>query len=220
MRLPRYSRRRAALTGAILMSATGAALGIGIPAASAQSFPDNVCIPQGGTGNPTQCMNDWYGNLNQGAQAVRFYHYGNSGGYNAIDVQYVGTIDTSGSFQPFLNGSDLNARYNNDNVYRLVWWRNGGPTNTCIAGYGYNQNSFNEACNTSSGQNQTWFVWTTYSDLVSVGASNLHYYITHTANQPVWMGSNGKGNIGNGDNVYLTTTQANNLPYYFYNNGG
>jgi hypothetical protein len=212
--------RRAILTGTVLVSAIGVALGTGITAASAQSFPDNICIPQGGTGNATQCMNDWNGNLTQGAQAVRFYHYGNSGGFNAIDVQYVGTIDTSGSFQPFDNGSGLNTRYNGRPVYKFAWWRNGGPTNTCIAGYSYNANSFNEACNVSSGQNQLWFAYTSYSDLVSVGSSNLHYFITHTANQPVWMGSNGYGNIGNGDNVYLTTTQNNNLPWYFYGDGG
>jgi hypothetical protein len=41
--------RKAILTGAILVSAIGVGFRIGIPAASAQgSFPDNVCIPQGG----------------------------------------------------------------------------------------------------------------------------------------------------------------------------
>jgi hypothetical protein len=165
-------------------------------------------------------MNDWTGNLTPGLPNVRFWHYGNSGGFNAIDVQYVNTIERPGGFQPFSNGSNLNATYNGDNVYKFAWWRNGGPSNTCIAGYGANQNSVNATCNPSSGQEVLWFVWTKFSALVSVGASNARYAITHTANQQVWIGSNGKGNIANGDNVYLTTNQANNLPWFFYTDGG
>jgi hypothetical protein len=211
--------RRAILTGAILVSAIGVALGTGIPAASAQSFPVNVCIPSGG--HASQCMNDWNGNLTSGAAAVRFYHYGNSRGFNAIDVQYVGTIDrVNGGFQPFSNGSNLNVAYNGRPVYKFAWWRNGGPSGTCIAGYSYNANSFNEGCNVSSGQNQLWFVMSSYGALISVGSSNLRYLVTGTPNNQVWIGSNGKGNIGNGDNVYLTTIQNNNLPWDFFTDGG
>ena len=212
--------RKAIFTGTILVAAIGAALAIGIPAASAApSFPSNVCIPSS-SGNATQCWNDWHGNLIQGSPAVRFYHYGNSGGYNAIDITNLGTINTNGGWQPFTIGSELNSRYNGDMVLKFAWWRNGKASDTCIAGYGANQNSVNATCNPTSGADVLWFVYTSYSDLVSVGASNGLYSVTHTVNQPVWMGSNGKGNIGNGDNVYLTKTQANNLPYNLYSDGG
>jgi hypothetical protein len=208
-------------TGAILASAVSAALAIGIPAASAAvpSYPDNVCIPNS-SGDASQCWNDWLANLTLGSPAVKFYHYGNSGGNNAIDVQYVGQIDSSGSFQPFSDGSGLNDRYNTNNVYKFAWWRNGQASNVCIAGYGANQNAVNASCTPSSGADVDYFVWTKYSDLVSVGASNALYGVTGKSNQPVWAGSNGAGNIGNGDNVFLTTTQSNNLPYYFYSDGG
>jgi hypothetical protein len=213
--------RKVILSGVILASAVSAALAIGIPAASAAtpSFPDNVCIPNS-SGDASQCWNDWDGNLTAGSPAVRFYHYGNSGGYNAIDVQYVGQINTSSTFQPFSDGSDLNDRYNKDNVYKFAWWRDNEASDICVAGYGANQNAVNAGCNLSSGEDVDYFVWTSYSDLVSVGASNALFNLTRQADQPVWAGSNGKGNVGNGDNVFLTTTQDNNLPYYFYNNGG
>ncbi len=165
-------------------------------------------------------MNDWYGNLTPGAAAVRFFHYGNSGGNNAIDVQYVGTIDTSGSFQPFSDGSDLNDRYNGDNVYKFAWWRNGEASDTCIAGYGNNANSVNAGCNLTGNEDVLWFAWSSESFLVSVGASNALYSVTRTADQPVWMGSNGQGNTGNGKNVYLSDSQANSLRWYFYENAG
>jgi hypothetical protein len=211
--------RRAILAGAILVSAIGVALGTGVTAASAQSFPSNVCIPQGGPGgHPTQCINDWNGNLIVPDSATRYYHYGNSGGYNAIDIESLGTIDTSGSFQPFSDGSGLNTRYNGRPVYEFEWWRNGKATGICIAGYTPNADPYNDYCNNSG--YSIAYVFTSYSDLVSVGASNTLYGETHKANQPVWLGPNGKGNIANGDSVYLTTTQANILPWDFYGDGG
>lgn len=209
--------RRIILSGVALLSAIGVAFGTGITSVSAQaSFADNVCIPSGG--HPSQCMNDWNGDLTLGASATRFYHYGNSGGHNAIEVVKLGTIDTNGGSQPFTVGSGLNARYNGSSYYQLEWSRNGNGTGVCIAGYSYNADPYNDRC-VSSGYS-TGYVYTSYSDLVSIGASNTLYANTHTQNQPVWMGSNGKGNIGNGDFVFLTTTQANNLPWGFSSDGG
>lgn len=213
--------RKAILAGAILVSAIGVALGTGVTAASAQgSFPDNVCLPQGGPGGkPTQCINDWNGNLIVPDSAARFYHYGNSGGYNAIDVVSLGSIDrTTNGFQPFSDGSGLNVRYNGRPVYELEWWRNGKATGICIAGYYPNADPYNDYCNNSG--LSVAYVFTEDSALVSVGASNTLYGETHTADQPVWVGSNGKGNIGNGDNVFLTSTQNYNLPWDFYSDGG
>jgi hypothetical protein len=216
--------RRAILAGAILVSAIGVAPGTGITAASAQNaspslarahaaFPINICLPP-----KTQCMNDWNGNLDLGAEPVRFFHYGNSGGNNAIVAQLIGTINTNGGFEPFTNGSNLNARYNSRPVYEFEWYRNGGGTGICIAGDSYNANPFNEECNSGSGS--LFYAYSSYSFLISVGGSNVLYANTHVANQPVWMGSNGKGNISNGDPVYLTTTQANGLPWGFSSDGG
>jgi hypothetical protein len=213
-----FQVRRAILAGAIFVSAIGVALGTGVTPASAQgSFPDNVCIPQGSS--PTQCINDWDGNLDYGAAAARFYHYGNSGGYNAIDVLALQPINqTNGGFQPFTDGSGLNARYNGRPVYEFEWWRNGKDTGVCIAGTSYNADAYNEQCN--DGGYSVLFVYSSSSGLISVNASNALYANTKTANQPVWLGSNGKGNIGTGDNVYLTTTQSNNLPWGFFTDGG
>jgi len=182
--------------------------------------PVNVCIPQLTTGNPTQCMNDWNGTLANGP-VFRFYHYGNSNGFNAVYVLNVGTIrQVSGGFQPFTDGSGLNARYNGNNVYEFEWSRNGTSQNACIAGYGPNANSVNAPCDITGSHTVLWFVLTDYNGYVSVGASNALYGRTHTANQPVWVGSNGKGNISNGDNVYLTTTQGNELAWASYFDGG
>jgi hypothetical protein len=165
-------------------------------------------------------MNDWYGNLTSGAQAVRFYHYGNSSGYNAIQALHVGTINTSGSFQPFADGSGLNTRYNGRSVWALEWVRdtNGVLTDTqiCIGGndVGY---PYNEGC--STGSHTLYYCYSSYSDLISVGASNEVYESTRTPNQPVWMGSYGYGNTGNGAPVYLTAVQNDNLPWGFYTDG-
>src|SRR5579859_5547779 len=171
--------RRLILTGAVFASAICVAIGTGIPAAYAQrthpsptpavtQFSDNVCIPP-----KTQCMNDWNGNLSIGAQAVRFYHYGNSGGNNSILVTLIGTITRPGGFQPFANGSGLNADLNGRPVYQLQWWRNGKPTAVCIAGLDPNTNAFNDPCSGSG--SSVWFAWSSYGALISVGASNVYY---------------------------------------------
>jgi hypothetical protein len=210
--------RRAILTGAIFVSAIGVVLATGITAASAQTNPQNVCIPSS-NGIATQCLNDYNGNLTAGAQAVKFFHYNNSAGQNRIDVLFAGTIERPNGWQPFSDGSNLNTTYNGDNVYKFEW-ANGSPSGICIAGYTYNAPAFNESCNITNDQNQLWFVLTKFGALVSVGSSNARYLLTGAPNSPVWLGSNGKGNIGNGDPVYLTATQANNLPWGFFVDGG
>lgn len=211
--------RKAILTGAILVSAIGVVLGTGVAAVAAPSYPLNVCIPQGGTGKATQCINNWDGNLALDATAVAFYHYGNSRGYNEIDVLVVGTITRPGTFQPFANGSNLNATYNGDQVLEFQWWRAGRDSGVCIGGAGYNEDAYNESCNKPA-QDELWFVWTKYSGLVSVAGSNARFYVTGTPNQPVWLGAAGNAKIANGDNVYLTTIQSNNLPFHLYGDGG
>jgi hypothetical protein len=210
--------RRAILTGAIFVSAIGVVLATGITAASAQSAPQNVCVPNS-NGIATQCINDWAGNLTPGAQAVKFFHYTNSAGQNRIDVQFAGTIERPNGWQPFADGSNLNATYNGDNVYKFEW-ANGSPSGICIAGYTYNAPAFNESCNISNDQDQLWFVMTKFGALVSVGSSNARYLINNTPNEPVWLGTSGYGNTVDGAPVYLTTTQDYNLPWDFYADGG
>lgn len=219
--------RRAILTGAILVSALGVALGTGIPAAHAQrvhrsparraTFPVNVCVLPA----KTPCMNDWNGDLNLGSQAARFYHYGNSGGNNRILVTYVNTISgcgTSGGFQPFTDGAGLNCDYNGRPVYRLQWAKN-GPSGVCIAGYDYSDWPINDECSAGAG---VWFVYSKYSALISVGGSNAYYADSHhSPHHPVWVGTfNGTKPPINGQHLYLTTIQSWNLPWGFNTDGG
>ena len=162
-------------------------------------------------------MNDWDGNLTTYAQAVRFYHYGNSGGNNRIFVTQIGTINgcgTSGGFQPFAKGSGLNCRYNGRPVYQLQWGKN-GRSGVCIAGDDTSQNAFNFPCNGGPG---TWFAYSSSSFLVGVGASNVRYDDTDESNVPVWLGDS--TGDGNGAHVYLTDVQSFSLPFGFSGDGG
>jgi hypothetical protein len=163
-------------------------------------------------------MNDWDGNLTQFAQAVRFYHYGNSGGNNRIYVTQIGTINgcgTSGGFQPFANGSGLNCRYNGRPVYQLQWGKN-GRSGVCIAGDNSAQNAFNDQCNVGP---ITWFAYSSYSFLIGVGASNVLFEEDgFVPNSPVWLGD--LSGDGNGAHVYLTAVQSFGLPWGFTGDGG
>jgi hypothetical protein len=168
----------------------------------------------------TPCINDWNGDLTVPTQAARFFHYGNSGGNNRILVTLIGTISgcgTSGGFQPFADGSDLNCRYNDRPVYQLQWAKN-GPSGICIAGEGEDENAFNDGCARAGAA--VWFAYSSYSDLISVGASNVYYDEVGEPNSPVWLGSDGIGNTGNGVHVYLTPVQNYNLPWGFNTDGG
>ena len=160
-------------------------------------------------------MNDWGGNLTTYAQAVRFYHYGNSGGNNRIFVTQIGTIHrVTGGFQPFANGSGLNVRYDGRPVYQLQWGKN-GRSGVCIAGDDTSQNAFNFPCNGGPG---TWFAYSSSSFLVGVGASNVRYDDTDESNVPVWLGDS--TGDGNGAHVYLTDVQSFSLPFGFSGDGG
>jgi len=182
-------------------------------AAAAAAPPVNVCVLPA----ESQCMNDWDGNLGTYVQAVRFYHYGNSGGNNRILVIYINTISgcgTSGGFQPFANGSGLNCRYNGRPVYHLQWAKN-GPSGVCIASDDTSQYAFNFPCNGGPG---TWFVYSSSSYLVGVGASNVLYDDTLEPNAPVWLGD--VTGDGNGAHVYSTSAQSLSLTFGFNNDGG
>jgi len=177
------------------------------------TFPVNVCVLPA----KSQCMNDWDGNLGTYVQAVRFYHYGNSGGNNRILVIYINTISgcgTSGGFQPFANGSGLNCRYNGRPVYHLQWAKN-GPSGVCIASDDTSQYAFNFPCNGGPG---TWFVYSSSSYLVGVGASNVLYDDTLEPNAPVWLGD--VTGDGNGAHVYSTSAQSLSLTFGFNSDGG
>ena len=177
------------------------------------TFPVNVCVLPA----ESQCMNDWGGNLGTYVQAVRFYHYGNSGGNNRIYLTNLGTINgcgTSGGFQPFANGSGLNCRYNGRPVYQLQWGKN-GRSGVCIAGDDISQNAFNFPCNGGPG---TWFVYSSSRYLVGVGASNVRYDDTFESNAPVWLGD--VTGDGNGAHVYLTDSQSLSLTFGFSGDGG
>ena len=183
------------------------------PTRASSTSPLNACVlPE-----KSQCMNDWLGNLTQFAQAVRFYHYGNSGGNNRIYATNIGTIHgcgTSGGFQPFADGSGLNCRYNGQPVYQFQWGKN-GPSGVCIAGDNNMQYAFNEGCNEGPA---TWFVISSENFLVGVGASNVLYDEEDEADVPVWLGEN--SGDGNGAHVYLTAAQALSLEWGFLVDGG
>jgi hypothetical protein len=210
-------RQRFTLLAAASLALGAALVGsqaAGSPAAAA-AHTVNVCVMPAGLGS--QCMNDWDGNLSTYAQAVRFYHYGNSGGNNSIYLNSHGTIHgcgTSGGFQPFANGSGLNCRYDGRPVYQLEWGRV-GRSGVCIAGDDISQNAFNFPCNGGPG---TWFVYSSSRYLVGVGASNVRYDDTDEPNVPVWLGD--VTGDGNGAHVYLTDAQSLSLTFGFPGDAG
>jgi len=180
-----------------------------------------VCTYNPVNGSPTQCINDWNGDLTIGAQAARFYHFLNPPGNNFMYFEFVHIIDTasgSGHFEPFADGSGLNTRYNGLPVYELQWERdiNGAyfDKGVCIAGDAPYALPYNEKCNT--GSSTLYYAWSSYNALISVGASNDLYEAGGGPNQPVWLGSNGEGNTGNGQDIYLTPVQNDNLAWYPY----
>ena len=182
-------------------------------AAAAAAPPVNVCVLPA----ESQCMNDWDGNLSTYAQAVRFYHYGHSGGNNRIYLANLGTINgcgTSGGFQPFANGSGLNCRYDGRPVYQLEWGKY-ARSGVCIAGDDISQNAFNFPCDGGPG---TWFVYSSSRYLVGVGASNVRYDDTDEPNVPVWLGDS--TGDGNGAHVYLTDAQSLSLTFGFPGDAG
>jgi hypothetical protein len=211
MRLKRWSFLVAVLSAITV-------LGIGFttaPKALAQSFPDNVCTP-----GPGQCLNLWDNDQNTGAP-VKWYHYRNSGGYNNWDVQVVGTVvgdNCESDCYPFALGSELNSRYNGDDVLRFAYWNN--------TYYIADQSDYSTAIKEGNleiapedGSKYQLFVWSGEGYLIAVGASNAQFAYDGTPNVPVWLGGTG-GNTGNGAQVTMSNEQSWSKPFILVSSGG
>jgi hypothetical protein len=197
------------LVVSIGMSAVPAYARVSGSSPDAGSYPSQVCIAS----NPglNQCINNWGGHVTSG-NPINYYKKGSGGGYkyNNWDVTNVGTVSTSPAW-PFEVGSGLNAKYNGDEVLTFTYQgQYANPTDYCLDSGAYSLATGNgdlklRGCGGTAFQ---LYVWTKYSALVSVGASNEG----GASGTVVWLGCRAL-NCANGQPVIASSTQDYNRPF-------
>jgi hypothetical protein len=197
--------RIAALVTA-LITVAGVVAGIGFDATSALaiSSSDIICTPP--NASPSQCINNTAGHATSG-NLIQFWQDTPLGlRNNTWEVTLVGTVKSGqgGVLWPFPDGSGLNSRYNNNNVYQLKWYVN---QNWCASGYNFDlvgEQGPLQLASCSPGAINQYFVFSKYGFLIPVGPSNRLYNAGNGADNPVWL--NGEaGGTANGDLVWMGT---------------
>lgn len=198
--------RIAALVTALL-AAIGMAAGVGVSATPAlgQSLGSvKICTTNT---SPSACINNTGGSLAAG-HALQFWANNAQGATNnSWVVNVIGTVKDgeNGVYWPFDVDSELNSRYNGDDVLQFNLNKN---TSYCADQGNFAPDAADgvlrlEKCASSTYQD---FVLSDYDGnyyLICVGAANLLYSNKEVPDQPIWISA--PDGTGNSDLVWMTT---------------
>ena len=173
------------------------------PGASASAPIYNVCHDNGN--GTASCLNNRAG-LAENDNPVQYWAFSAQGepnnDWNAGFVGYVNGSDCTSNCWPFVAGSGMNAKYNGNPVYELIWEPDTGYCADSFDYYWPGQSGDLRLASCNPASNSQWFVYSSSHFLVSVNASNLQYVNYHVYQQPVWLGE--VSGTGNGQSVGIS----------------
>jgi hypothetical protein len=196
----------ALVTGLLAVVSTPIGVGFGTSPASAQSLGAvEICTTNT---SPSACINDTAGSTSSGS-ILQFWENDAEGATNnSWVVNVIGTVKDGegGEDWPFDEGSELNARYDGDDVLQFNLTKN---TNYCAAQQYFEAENQEGPLVLSTCQSSVYqdFVLSDYDGsfyIIAVGASNeLYTYTDHIPDLPVWIAPCPDGGTANGDYVCM-----------------